>query len=149
MPTSARYYPPRRGGYYPPCHSELVEESLYYRFVKIISFSIFLITSIYGCYVTFGVKSNQKRGGCDSPAPPNAEYVPYCLTNSGATSHIRSQRARVLCVCRHIHIYYKERCYALSVPPLQCRGRCLHRPVLLFNLSQFTEQFTKIIYHPD
>ena len=42
---------------------------MYYRFVKSISFSIFLITSIYGCYVTFGVKSNQKRGGCDSPAP--------------------------------------------------------------------------------
>ena len=44
--------------------------------------------------------------GCDSPAPLNAEYVPYCLTNSSATAHIRSQRARVLCVCRHIHILY-------------------------------------------
>ena len=36
--------------------------------------------------VTFGVKSNQKRGDCDSPAPLNAEYVPYCLTYSSATA---------------------------------------------------------------
>ena len=44
--------------------------------------------------------------GCDSPAPLNAKYVPYRLTNSGANAHIRLQRARVLCVCRHIHILY-------------------------------------------
>ena len=88
--------------------------------------------------VTFGAKSNQKRGGCDSPAPLNAEYVPYCLTNSGATAHIRSQRAQDLCVCRHIHISYQERRYALSVPPLQRRGQCPHRPIQLFDKFQFT-----------
>ena len=51
---------------------------MYYRFVKSISFSIFLITSIYGCYVTFGVKSNQKRGGCDSPAPHKRRTCVEC-----------------------------------------------------------------------
>ena len=74
-----------------PCHSELVEESLYYRFVKSISFSIFLITSIYGCYVTFGVKSNQKRGGCDSPAPHKRRTSVECSVcyKSGKITNLR------------------------------------------------------------
>ena len=86
-------------------------------------------------------KVTKNAGVAIPPHPQNAEYVPYCLTNSSATAHIRSQRARVLCVFRHIHIYYKERRYALSVPPLQCRGRCPHRPILLLDKFKFSYQY--------
>ena len=67
--------------------------------------------------VTFGAKSNQKRGGCDSPAPLNAEYVPYYLTNTSAiacSSH--ATRTRFMYMSAYSYFISGEALHPLLSP---------------------------------
>ena len=126
---------------------------MYYRFVKSISFSIFLITSIYGCYVTFGVKSNQKRGGCDSPAPHKRRTSVECC----ACYKSRKFETSFVSLIRSTNFFaifasifppaspWKSTCSPQT--PLLLFGESISPNPFLFDKSQFTKQIQSELYN--